>query len=104
MFDKIGLAAEKAATNVARREFLGRLGRGAAVVAGALGGFLLTARDAAASDGWCCLYFDGTPTGGGAYRCYKTRCPKRQGGDGGSGYGRTVRCSDFSESPYNCPQ
>jgi hypothetical protein len=40
MFDKISKAAEKAAAGVGRREFLGRLGRGAAVAAGTLGGML----------------------------------------------------------------
>jgi hypothetical protein len=42
MFDKIGRLAEAAATNVSvsRRGFFGQLGRGALVVAGALGGFL----------------------------------------------------------------
>jgi hypothetical protein len=42
MFDKIGRLAEAAATNVgvSRRGFFGQLGRGALVVAGALGGLL----------------------------------------------------------------
>jgi hypothetical protein len=42
MFEKIGRLAEAAATNVSvsRRGFFGQLGRGALVVAGALGGLL----------------------------------------------------------------
>jgi hypothetical protein len=42
MFEKIGQLAETAATNVSlsRRGFLGQLGRGALVIAGAMGGLL----------------------------------------------------------------
>jgi len=40
MFDKVSLAAEKLATNVSRRDFLGRLGRGALATAGVLGTML----------------------------------------------------------------
>jgi hypothetical protein len=45
MFEKIGRLAEAAATNVSvsRRGFFGQLGRGALVVAGALGGLLSAA-------------------------------------------------------------
>ena len=40
MFEKVGQIAEQAATNVSRREFLGRFGRGALAVAAAAGGIL----------------------------------------------------------------
>ena len=40
MFDKVSEAAEKVATNVSRRAFLGRLGQGALGVAGVLGSIL----------------------------------------------------------------
>ena len=40
MFEKISHIAEQAATNVSRRQFLGRFGRSAAVTVTALGGFL----------------------------------------------------------------
>jgi hypothetical protein len=40
MFDKVSQAAEKLATNVSRRAFFGRVGRGALVVAGVLGATL----------------------------------------------------------------
>jgi hypothetical protein len=52
MFDKIGRLAEAAATNVSvsRRGFFGQLGRGALVVAGALGGLLGTAVPAQAGN------------------------------------------------------
>ena len=47
MFEKIGQAAETLATHASqsRRGFLGRLGQGALVAAGAGGGLLVTARD-----------------------------------------------------------
>jgi|SRR6516162_6384316 hypothetical protein len=40
MFDKVSQVAEKLATNVSRRAFLGRLGKGALVLAGAMGAIL----------------------------------------------------------------
>ena len=40
MFDKVSQAAEKLATHVSRRAFLGRLGQGALAVAGVVGGML----------------------------------------------------------------
>jgi hypothetical protein len=40
MFDKVSQVAEKLATNVSRRAFLGRLGQGALVLAGAMGAML----------------------------------------------------------------
>jgi hypothetical protein len=40
MFDKLGQAAERLATHVSRRAFLGRLGKGALVMAGVLGSVL----------------------------------------------------------------
>ena len=48
MFEKIGRAAEKAAASVPRRQFLGRLARGAALLGGTLGAILLTAGTAEA--------------------------------------------------------
>ncbi len=90
MFEKIGRLAEKAATNVdvSRRGFLGRLARGAALVAGSLGGILLTAGQAGASGGggWCCLVSMGWGVTCSGKRC--TRAELRKGGT-------NVRCSDF---------
>ena len=40
MFDRVGSLAEKVATDVSRRAFLGRLGQGALVLAGAMGAVL----------------------------------------------------------------
>jgi hypothetical protein len=49
MFDRISETAEKLATNVSRRAFLGRLGRGAAAVAAVAGGMLAFAGKAEAN-------------------------------------------------------
>ena len=40
MFEKFGQAAERLATSASRRQFLGRVGQGALVLAGALGSLL----------------------------------------------------------------
>ncbi len=100
MFDKIGRAAEKAAASVPRRHFLGRLARGAALVAGSLGGILLTAGPARAGGGgekWCCLM---PGESGGWWQppppCFKGMCSPLQTWNGK----KTVRCSDW---PDYCP-
>ena len=49
MFDKFNRLAEAAATNVSRRRFLGRLGRGAMALAASLGGLLAMSPDAMAA-------------------------------------------------------
>ena len=57
MFEKISQSAETLATRVSlsRRGFLGRLGQGALVAAGAVGGLLLTAGDVRPpATGNCC--------------------------------------------------
>jgi hypothetical protein len=56
MFEKISQAAETLATraSLSRRGFLGRLGQGALVAAGAVGGLLLKAGDVPAASGNCC--------------------------------------------------
>jgi hypothetical protein len=90
MFDKISRAAEKAATSVSRRNFLGGLGRGAAALAAGLGGVLLTATDAEASGGKCCVI---------GYGCCKGACPK-----GSSSTWVTMRCSDLQVAcSSKCP-
>jgi hypothetical protein len=57
MFDKISETAEKLATNVSRRAFLGRLGQGALVTAGVLAGMFAFSGKAWAfsGGGMCCL-------------------------------------------------
>jgi len=49
MLEKFNQLAEHAATNVSRRQFLGRFGRGATAAALAAGGLLVFARDASAA-------------------------------------------------------
>ncbi len=101
MFDTIGRAAERAARGVSRRNFLGRLGRGAAVVAAGLGGVLLAATDAHAGGNWCCMV--GSSLSG--FTCYPGQCPKGGGYAAGGGQGGgTVRCSDYAGAPFYCPQ
>ena len=65
MFEKIGQAAETLATRVSlsRRGFLGRLGQGAFVAAGAVGGLLLTAGDVRAGPGNNCCQTGKCPPG-----------------------------------------
>jgi hypothetical protein len=56
MFDKISDAAEKLASDVSRRAFLGRLGQGAIAVAMAIGGVLAFPANASATQKncYCC--------------------------------------------------
>ncbi len=58
MFDKVSQVAEKLATNVSRRAFLGRLGQGALVLAGAMAAMLAFPRlgQAAKDNAYCCYY------------------------------------------------
>ncbi len=93
MLEKIGRAAQKAAASVPRRHFLGRLAHGAALVAGSLGGILLTAGPAGARGGGgerCCITYNPYTN---RYSCSKGQC--RRGVRG-----TTVRCSDH---PGLCP-
>jgi hypothetical protein len=61
MLEKISQFAEQAATNVSRRQFLGRFGRDAMLVAAATGGFL--AFPGGARAGRRCTSDAGCPTG-----------------------------------------
>jgi len=91
MLEEIGRAAEKAAAGVPRRHFLGRLARGAALVAGSLGGILLTAGPAGAKGGggpWCCVW---SADGGYSIHCSTGRCTKDMQR---LWRAQTVRCSD----------
>jgi hypothetical protein len=56
MFDKISEAAEKLATNVSRREFMGGLGKGALALAGAMGAMLAFPRLVQAAGGQNACY------------------------------------------------
>jgi hypothetical protein len=48
MFEKLSEIAERSATSASRRQFLGRIGRGALVAAGAISGFLAFGAEAQA--------------------------------------------------------
>jgi len=54
LFEKFNLVAEHAATSASRRQFLGRLGRGALIAAGAVGGFLAFGSEAQAGRSKVC--------------------------------------------------
>lgn len=54
MFEKFNQYAEHAAMNASRREFLGRLGRGALAAAAAAGGLLAMTHDGDAAPGPGC--------------------------------------------------
>jgi hypothetical protein len=55
MLKKFNQLAEQAATNVSRRQFLGRFGRGAMVMAAVVGGLLIRPEDAHAGRRVCGL-------------------------------------------------
>jgi hypothetical protein len=54
MFERVGIFAERVATNVSRRAFLGRLGQNALGLAAVIGGVLALPSKAQAADR-CCL-------------------------------------------------
>lgn len=87
MLEKIGQSAETLVSrvSVSRRGFLGRLGRGAALLGGMLGGILLTSGTAEAGP-LCCMVWTGQ---GASFKCYMGRCKRG---------GTTVYCRD-----YGCP-
>ncbi len=70
MFDRFGSLAERVATNVSRRAFLGRLGQGALGLAAVIGGVLAFPAQALANHS-CCMFV--TITGG-------CECRNSQGG------------------------
>jgi hypothetical protein len=67
MFDRVSEAAEKLATSVSRRAFMGRLGKGALTIAGAVGAFLAIPGLVQAGGGCVC------PSGSGF--CCRYQCP-----------------------------
>ncbi len=67
MFDRVGDLAEKVATKVSRRAFLGRLGQGALGLAAVIGGALAFPADARAAAKSC--WFCAIPFVGSFYAC-----------------------------------
>jgi hypothetical protein len=74
MFDRVGDLAQRVATSVSRRAFLGRLGQGALGLAAAIGGVLAVPGEAHAAGQWCVFYAYGY---GGCwyYTPVKGTCP-----------------------------
>ena len=64
MFDRVNEAAEKLATNVSRREFMGGLGKGALALAGAMGVILAFPRLVQAGQQQLCHCFHQDVIGG----------------------------------------
>jgi hypothetical protein len=74
MFEKVSQMAEPLATSASRRNFLGRIGRGALVAAGAVGGFLAFGSEAGAGQRKRnCTSDAGCPRG---YICNGGQCVK----------------------------
>jgi hypothetical protein len=90
MFDKISDAAEKLATHVSRRAFLGRLGPGALGLAAVIGGVLAYPAHARASGQLCCLSNPLGPSPG---------CVKAKQGSCPAGWYGPVNCKDYSFCP-----
>ncbi len=59
MFDKVSQAAEKLATNVSRRAFLGRLGQGALGLAAVIAGVVALPSQAQAGQQYCVIVIKG---------------------------------------------
>jgi hypothetical protein len=70
MFDKVSQAAEKLATGMSRRGFLGSVGRWAGAVALGLAGVLTTAGSTRAGTVWTCCHYINIA----GYQCAATRC------------------------------
>jgi hypothetical protein len=77
MFDRVGSLAERVATNVSRRAFLGRMGQGALGLAAVIGGVLALPSQARAGAAWCLISFVGGSPHPGCqiYKAIKGTCP-----------------------------
>jgi hypothetical protein len=76
MFDRVGGLAERVATDVSRRAFLGRLGQGALGLAAVIGGVLALPSQARAGGGdWWCLVTHAPLPGCGTYKAINGTCP-----------------------------
>jgi hypothetical protein len=88
MFDRVGSLAERVATDVSRRAFVGRLGQGALGLAAVIGGVLSLPSQARADDQWCLISIpfhgvcetykaiNGTCPCGGELVAYKPFCER----------------------------
>lgn len=96
MFEKVGQSAQRAATTASRREFLGRLGRGALVAAGAVAGYLAFGSEAQAGRRRCTSDAD-CPRG---HICNGGRCVKGTGPPQACGTGSDNFCLGLVEGAY----
>ena len=80
MFEKTSKLAEKVASSLSRRHFLGSLGRWAGATALAMAGVVTTASLARAAPKTCCVYEILLPTGPAySYQCVNGTCPPPAG-------------------------
>jgi hypothetical protein len=93
MFENISRVAEQAATNASRREFLGRLGRGALVAAGTVAGYLAFGSEAEAGRRRCTTDTQ-CPRG---YICVAGRCVKGVRPPQACGTGSQTYCQGLVE-------
>jgi hypothetical protein len=92
MFGRVSDLAEKLATNVSRRAFFCRLGRGALGLAAMVGGIIALPGQARAGDGVCC--YCSSPFVNSPPSCRKTKITT------GCGYGCVlVDCEQYSICP-----
>ncbi len=92
MFDRVSEAAEKLATNVSRRAFLGRMGQGALGLAAVIGGMLAIPSQARAGGGWCVIPHPPLQ-GCNIYKAINGACPCG---------GTLVPYHDGRCGPFNC--
>jgi hypothetical protein len=96
MFEKVNQIAEQMATNESRRQFLGRLGRGALFTAGIVGGFLAFGSEAEAGRRRCTTD-TGCPRG---YICEAGRCVRGVRPPQVCGIGSDNYCAGSVEGAY----
>ena len=75
MFDRVSEAAEKLATKVSRRAFLGRLGQSALGLVAVIGGVLAFPSQARANGGAWCLKSDAPLHACSTYKAINGTCP-----------------------------
>jgi hypothetical protein len=96
MFEKVSKVAEQAATSASRREFLGRIGRGAVVAAGAVASFVAFGAEAQAGRRRCTTDAN-CPRG---YICVAGRCIKGVRPPQACGTGSDNYCLGSVEGAY----
>ncbi len=98
MFKRVNQLAEQVVTTASRREFLGRVGRGALVTAGVIGGFLAFGSEAQAGRRRrkCCTTDANCPRG---HICVGGRCIKGVRGQA-CGVGSDNYCAGLVEGAY----